>query len=136
MLELSFRETGGVPVIPATVVGNDIGIIAWELRDFPNVTYTNEIADARTNEIVIIPDTDIQVSNAPDPVNLPDLGGSYVGQHFNIRMGWDIGSLAGFDVLTWWSTHKTRFDAYPLESVILWVRQDIFDSNPFELITP
>jgi hypothetical protein len=136
MLELSFRETGGVPAIPATVIGKDSDIIAWELRDFPYITYTSEIADARTNEIVIIPETEMQVSNAPDPVSLPDLGGSYVGQSFNILMGWDIGSLAGFDVLPWWSTHKTRFDAYPTESVILWVRQDIFDSNPFELISP
>lgn len=124
--ELAFRETEGTRLLPVVVVGDDNDLVAWLLRDFVHVRFANHIGEARTEQIVLMPDT----------VELPDLGGSYVGQRFDLSQRWQLGSLQGFDILPWWVLRETRSTNLAPRRVVLWVRQDIYNSQPFTPNSP
>ncbi len=120
--EIAFRETLGFPVQPITVVGDEESLIAWLLRDFDNVTFVDEISQAVGDEIVLTSNSNIT----------PDLGGSYLGQTFDVASSWDFNTLQGLDFLPWWSTAAVRPSVRPVVQWILWVRQDIYNSQPYE----
>jgi hypothetical protein len=122
MGELSFRHSEGFPVLPVVVIGPDDGLVAWALRDYTRTRFTSEVADARTEQIIV----------TPGDMDSPDLGGSYVGQRFLLTQRWSPASLVGLDFLPWWSARATRVAPEPAEVIILWVRQDIFDGRPFQ----
>lgn len=122
LLELSFRETGGFPQLPVVVVGSDDDYVAWTLRDFTNARFVDDLILARTAEVIIMPETE----------ETPDLGGSYVGQRFIINRTWNASTMQGFDLLPWWSARGVRFEPELADTVMLWVRQDIFDGQPFQ----
>ncbi|GAB4522307.1 MAG: hypothetical protein OHK0046_34750 [Anaerolineae bacterium] len=128
LLELADRETQGFPKVPVAVVAPQDGLIAWLLRDFTNVRYVESVAEARGEQVVIAPATAL-----PEDVENPDinLGGSYVGQRLVIERGWDVASLQGADFIPWWAVREVRDVPFTEQFYILWVRQDIFESQPF-----
>jgi hypothetical protein len=123
LLELSERETRGVPDVPIYVLAPDDGVLAWLLRDFENTTYIAAVSEARTQGVILLPESS----------ELPDLGGSYVGQRFVIRLGWSSQTMQPLDFLAWWLQRKTRSAGVPVEIVNLWLRQDIYDGVPFDV---
>ncbi len=126
LYDLAARESGGFPAIPVIVVGEDGTLISWLLRDFENVRYVQSVQEAFTEPIVIVNSAQTDLG----------LGGSYVGQQFNLTMTWSLGSMQGFDFLPWWSVRRSRvtsLNGFSTDAIILWVRQDYYDSNPIEL---
>lgn len=119
--ELSRRETRGVPRIPLFILAADDGVIAWMVRDYTNARFITDPNEARAQEIVLLP-------MLAEP---PALGGAYVGQDFIISRGWNLTTLYGLDVLAWWMQRRTRFPELPSQTMILWLRQDIYDGVPF-----
>ena len=134
LIELAVRETEGHLEIPLTLVLNpEVGItrdglVAWQLRDFENVRFVNTVEAARLDEIVIM--NEARVSEGENPILLPDLGGSYVGQPFIITQTWNPNTVQGFDFLSWWFQRRVRFEPQPEQVVTLWLRQDVFQGVP------
>ncbi|HRL14638.1 MAG TPA: hypothetical protein PKX07_22330, partial [Aggregatilineales bacterium] len=59
----------------------------------------------------------------------PDLGGNYAGQHFTIKRVWDTASMTLLDFPAWLLQRRTRAAAQDAQSVILWVRADVFHNQ-------
>jgi hypothetical protein len=96
--------------------------VAWVLRDYPHVEYIPDVAAARLQPIALLP-----ISVQP-----PDLGSSYVGQQFTITTGWDYRALRPAEFLAWWTQRNTRTVGVPIEAMVLWLRQDVYDgAQPF-----
>lgn len=88
------------------------GLIAWELRAFPNVQFVDRLDPQMESAVVL----------APFSLSEPTLGSSYVGQDFIWHESWR-------PTLNWnqwlvWLVFRTAPDL-KTERVILWVRQDI-----------
>jgi hypothetical protein len=126
LFDFAKRETGAFPDIPVTVVLDrdagitDDGVLAWLLRDFSNTRYVLSDAEARMNELVLM--------KAPTSEGaVPNLGGAYVGQSFTLEYRWDANTARFIDFPGWWSHGHVRVPPHPLLTVVLWVRQDIYD---------
>lgn len=126
LLELTRRESGGFPYLTVYTQADDSGIVGWLLRDFVNARYVMDAAEARTQEVVLLP-----ASAEP-----PALGGSYVGQNFVITRAWSFSTLLGFDVLPWWTQRRVRVEPGPEQEYILWLRQDVYDGVEFDPAQP
>lgn len=133
--DFMMREASGFTLLPITVVRDasmgvsEDGLLGWMLKN-QRVTFVDTLAEASTKPIVIVPDSVIGESL------VPDLGGSYVGQRFVLAKAWSPTTLLGADFLPWWLQRQTRTVAYPVQSVTLWVRQDVFESLPIsDLLT-
>jgi hypothetical protein len=98
------------------------GLVAWLLRDFPNVRYVNTLEEAAQQEVII----------ARRTLEELDLGGSYVGQNFTLREH-PTWSAPLFDVPAWLAQRRLRDVDNLTDQVILWVRLDIYNSAPFNL---
>ncbi|MBZ0285980.1 MAG: glycosyltransferase family 39 protein [Anaerolineae bacterium] len=122
LYEVADRQTNGFPKIPVMALVPDDGVIAWELRDFVNVRYISNVADARTQEIALLPEM-----NEP-----PDLGGSYVGSRFDVVANWSPQSVQFADLLAWWLQRKTRLQSDPVDTLVLWLRQDVYNGVPYQ----
>lgn len=122
LLELANRETSGFPRIAVTALAPDDGVVAWLLRDFPNTRFVSDAIAARTQEIVLL----------PAALENPDLGGSYVGQRFVITSTWNTRDVRFLDFLGWWLQRRTRTGGVPSETMVLWLRQDVYQGVPFE----
>lgn len=114
--ELSQRESGGFPQLSITVLAPQDGAVAWLVRDYPNAQFIQDVSEARTQPIVLLPQL----------VENPDLGGSYVGQNFVISRAWSPQSVRLTDFPAWWLQRQTRTPATALNHVVLWLRQDIY----------
>jgi hypothetical protein len=122
LTEISRRESRGLPHMPVYVLAADDGVVAWLLRDYINATYIAEISEARQQGIVLLPLT-------PEP---PQLGGDYVGQDFIISRGWNPQTMQGMDFLPWWMQRRVRLPGTPTETLVLWLRQDIYNGVPLD----
>lgn len=122
LLELADREASGFPKITVTALAPDDGVVAWLLRDFPNARFVPDVAAARAQEIVLLP---VALEN-------PDLGGSYVGQRFVVTSTWNTRDVRVLDFLGWWLQRRTRTGGVPSETMVLWLRQDVYNGVPFE----
>jgi 4-amino-4-deoxy-L-arabinose transferase-like glycosyltransferase len=120
--DVAQRESMGFPEIPITMLTSETGVVAWLLRDFENTRFITDPDDARTDRIVLLPQLE----------RLPELGGSYVGQSFVISRSWTPQSMIGFDFLPWWLQRRTRGIPHASQTVILWLRQDVYDGVPFD----
>ncbi len=123
LLELTKRESGGFPFLTVYAQAGDSGVIAWLLRDFEDVHYVVDPAEARAQEVVLMP-----ASAEP-----PQLGGSYVGQNFVIARTWTPNTLLGFDLIPWWTQRRVRVGAVAQPDYVLWLRQDIYDGVELDL---
>jgi hypothetical protein len=115
--ELTTRASGGFPQMPVVALASDDGVVAWTLRDFPKAQFTDDLANARGQGIVI----------APAQAQPPDLGGSYVGQSFAVASVWNLQTLRPADVLSWWTQRIVLNPDTPTERVVLWLRQDVYN---------
>lgn len=126
LIELAERETMGYLELPITVVLNPStgltrdSVVAWLVRDFKKVTFATDMNGARAAKVIIMTQQPVE--------ERPDLGGSYVGQGFNIMSDWQLNSLQGLDVIAWWFQRRVRTVPQPVQSVTLWVRIDVYES--------
>jgi hypothetical protein len=117
------------PVLRVAVVQDpDIGlvndgVVAWLLREFRYTRFVQSIPEAAREEIIIVRYTGEEV----------DLGGSYVGQSFNLRRGQQLLSVPVYDWAAWLAQRRTRVMTPARDSVILWVRLDLYNSVPVDL---
>jgi hypothetical protein len=123
LLEIAQRESRGIPSLPLVVEAPTDGIIAWVLRDFTNVRYITDVAEARGESIAIL-------SSIPRELT-PDLGGSYVGQDFIVRRAWQMSELRQLDRIIWWAQRESTLQPVALETVVLWLREDIYQGVDF-----
>jgi hypothetical protein len=121
LMELSQRESGGFPYLTIYAQADDSGVVGWLLRDFVNTRYISQPSEGRTQEVVLL----------PGDADLPDLGGSYVGQSFIIERSWYTSALQGLELLPWWTQRRARTEPVPTQVMVLWLRQDIYDGVDF-----
>jgi len=134
LLEIARREQKGEPLIAVTVVEDSAngltreGLLGWAVRDFPNARFVADVGAAQRDEIVIA-----RVNLSPfgvnqEPVN-PDLGAPYVGQSFALSRAWGGVQFQPLDVFAWVLQRRARVPSLVDALVIVWVRQDVFDSQ-------
>ena len=127
--DFMLRETLAFPLLPITVVRDpasgvtEDGLLGWLLKD-QRVEFVDTLGEARAKPFVIVSDATLEANV------VPDLGGSYVGQKFVLAKAWNPDTLLGVDVMPWWMQRQTRSKPYPVQTVTLWVRQDVFESVP------
>lgn len=128
LAELKEREAKGFPEVPIVALAPDDGVVAWLLRDFSQARFITDVDEARSQEIALLPLT----------VDPPTLGGDYVGQQFAISHVWNPQVVVGLDGqhigdwIGWWTHLQTRVGPTPLETMVLWLRQDIYNGVPFD----
>ncbi|MFW5696172.1 MAG: hypothetical protein ACOCXR_00135 [Phototrophicaceae bacterium] len=137
--EIAFRETQGFLAVPMAIYAPDDSLTAWLVRDFDTARFVTSIDDARTEQLVIMPRSLIEVAGEPGRYRDPDLGGSYLGQDFAVMLEWRASWLNGFQFLSWWSERpndaalgSTLIDIQVREAMVVWVREDIYNSMPFD----
>lgn len=122
LYEVADRQTNGFPKIPVQALVPDDGVVAWELRDFINTQFITDIGDAKAQQVVILPET-----NPP-----PNLDSSYVGSKFDVSADWSPQSVQISDWLAWWLQRKTRVPGTPINTLVLWLRQDVYNGSPYQ----
>lgn len=128
LFELAARETSGFPLIDIAVVTDeggivgDSGLIAWQLRDFPNARFKSFAAAAAGEPIVIMDE---------DDTGARDLSGDYVGQRFVLRRTWSVANLDIWDSPAWWSQGRLDTSLHAEQAAILWIRQDVYNGVTF-----
>ncbi|MCY3834206.1 MAG: hypothetical protein OXG85_14425 [Chloroflexi bacterium] len=127
LFELADREASGFPTLEIHIVPDENGVIqkdgvvAWLLRDFPNVRFVNTAEEAAGARIVLM---------AHDEAPPTSLDGDYVGQRFAVRRSWSLTDLGLWDLPAWWSQGRLRGGIAREEGLILWLRQDVYDGVP------
>lgn len=116
LAQLTRRETSGFPLITIHAQVDENDPVAWALRDYPNTVFVASSNDARARPVALLP---LQA----EP---PDLGGSYVGQRFVVSRTWDPQTMQAADLPAWWLQRRVRAP-HSAETVVLWLRQDIYD---------
>ena len=131
VLELASRTTLNFPDLSISVVADEPdSIIGWLLREFHRTRYVDSAQAARGDQLVVIP-ANMAPIGFDDEL---DLGAAYVGQSRVVLQGWSARDLRGFDMLAWWSSRQTRVQPYAMHQVMLFVRQDIYDGQPFQAL--
>ncbi|MGB1288481.1 MAG: hypothetical protein ACPG7F_18245, partial [Aggregatilineales bacterium] len=127
LYDIAERETRGFPTLNITVLLDetttltDNGVLAWALRDFENTRFVTSLEDTYQDEIVLLPNV----------LESPDLGGTYVGQRFIVRRHSVLDRLTLLDYPAWMAQRRVRDTVLPSDGMVLWVRQDVFNSiNP------
>ena len=120
--DVADRQTNGFPKIPIMALVPEDGVAAWELRDYVNTQFITDVGDAKAQEIVLLPQ-----SNEP-----PNLGGNYVGSKYDVSADWSPQSVQFADLLAWWLQRKTRLPTTPVNTLVLWLRQDIYNGTPYQ----
>ena len=125
LFELASRDAKGFPLLEIRAITDGGGIIradgllAWLLRDFSEARFVGSIEMAAGAPIILA---------AQNSSSTPALEGSYVGQRFVLRRHGALVQLGLWDLPAWWSHRRHRQLQTALEdSVILWLRQDVYD---------
>lgn len=124
--DIALRQTAGAPEVPITVMADEDGIIAWQVRDFERLTFVSEISAATGHGVIILPDFGDEANE-----NL-NLGGTYVGQRVIASYTWSPDLMVGLDFLPWWLLKRARVGPQIHEAVVIWVREDIYSSTGVE----
>jgi hypothetical protein len=95
------------------------GALAWDLRDFNNLTFVGR-SDPTVDSVLVITPAD-----SADPA----LGSIYVGQDFVIVRRWLPRGLAPAQFFEW-LLYRTASVPADEERVILWVRDDVYRLVP------
>jgi len=119
LLDIAERQTGGFTELPIVAQAADDGVVAWVLRDFENARFTDTVEDAAGEGIAILPGT----------IEIPSLGGGYLGQTFLIEQTWSPAWLQGMDALAWWAQRRVRDGTQVSQVAVLWLRQDVFNGG-------
>lgn len=121
LAELAWRETSAFPLIRVYAQVEQDSPAAWLLRDYPSTTFITRPSDARAQPIALL----------PPQAEPPPLGGSYVGQQFVVRRAWSPQTMPATDLLAWWLQRRVRI-APSAETLVLWLRQDVYDGQSLE----
>ncbi len=122
LVDIATRETGGFLRVEVRAETESDSVLAWLLRDFTNVTLIEDAGAAQLAPVALL---------RPTNDGVPDLGAAYVGQEFVLTRSWNSGNgLVGWDFLPWWVVREVRFSPFDSQRITLWVRQDIYDSEP------
>jgi len=78
----------------------------WYLRDFVNVTWTNQIERAADAQAIVSP------ADAPPP-------GDWMGQRYRVRTEWTLGDARGFDVWKWYVFRQGGSES--AQTTMLWL---------------
>ncbi len=124
LTEVSTRESGGFPQLELAVLAPADGVVAWLLRDYPRTRFITDVSEARGLPVVLLP-------SLPEP---PDLGGSYVGHPFTITSVWSERNLRAIDFPAWWMARRIRLPGASLVTMVLWLRQDVYDGADFSAL--
>lgn len=128
LIELDQRESLATRELPITIVADPAtgvtrdGPVAWAVRDFRNVTFVSSLPEAEGEQVVIAADQGSDIS----------LGGSYVGRPFVAITSWAPATVEGMDAVGWWFQRIARQQPVVMLPVALYVRMDIYESEPFE----
>jgi hypothetical protein len=122
LYEVADRETNGFPKIPIMALVPEDGVVAWELRDFVNAQFITDVDEAKAQVIVLLPQTN----------ELPNLSGNYVGSKFDVSADWSPQTVQFSDLLAWWLQRKTRVPSAPINTLVLWLRQDVYNGTPYQ----
>jgi hypothetical protein len=112
LMRISDRTVGHEREVDIVALTDPDGALAWALRDFPKVTFVNDLGALINSRVVI----------APKLTQSPELGNAYVGQAFDAFRYWFPENLFFNEQLNWLMFRRAETQA---EQVILWVRQDV-----------
>jgi uncharacterized protein (TIGR03663 family) len=109
---VSSHQEGDPHVIAVTVEEATGPILAWQLRDFGNTRFVEQLSPSIETPVVIT------LAEEEEPT----LGGSYVGQDFALQATWNPEGLTRTERVRWLLYREAPT---PVESrdVVLWVRQ-------------
>jgi len=118
LLDVAKREARGFPMMTVAVSAPEDGVVAWLLRDFTQVHPITSGADVSDEDVVLLP----QQSEA----SATGLEETYVGQDFLLRRSWSLDELRWTHLLLWWLQRETPTTGIPTDTVVLWLRQDVY----------
>ncbi|WP_119067019.1 glycosyltransferase family 39 protein [Aggregatilinea lenta] len=113
--EMSLRTNGTPNLIPITAQA-DGGALAWALHDYPNTTFVNGVGPEVSTAAVITP-----AEQMPN-----DLGAAYVGKDLVLVRAWTVRALTWRDALAWVYRGDTELQPVPGQTVMLWIRSDVY----------
>ena len=126
LFELAERDAKGFPVLEVVLVTDAKGVVdgkglmGWLVRDFPNARFVKSPAIAAGEPIILM---------AQGEEAFVDLKRNYVGQKFVLQRRTSFASLDLWQLPSWWSQRRLRRGHTGMEeSVILWLRQDVYDN--------
>lgn len=108
---ISTERTGEPAELDVALVSLEQPVLNWYLRDYRNIRYSGNFAEAQGVSIVVAP-----------PVGEP-LGGGYVGQDLSLINRWSPDSIQGKDWLRWYVFRLLPNQMPESDRIILWVRQ-------------
>ncbi|MGJ3238284.1 MAG: hypothetical protein ACFE0Q_06220 [Anaerolineae bacterium] len=126
LVDVSRRDTRGFHAINLVILRDETAgvtgdsLVAWLVRDFTNARFVDTLAEARQQEVILLPELDEE----------PDLGGSYVGQRFVIREHSIARQVSAMDWISWYTHRRTRPHDLPQDVTVLWLRIDVYDGIP------
>lgn len=112
-LERVSSHQDGDPHTIAVTVEESIGpVLAWQLRDFRNTRFVEQLSPAIETPVVITPAEEEE----------PTLGGSYVGQSFVLQATWNPQGLTRTERVRW-LLYRDAPTPVRSRGVVLWVKQ-------------
>jgi uncharacterized protein (TIGR03663 family) len=109
---VSSHQEGDPHVIAVTVEEATGPILAWQLRDFTNTRFVEQLSASIETPVVIT------LAEEEEPT----LGGSYVGQDFALQVTWNPQGLTRTERVRW-LLYREAPTPVKSRDVVLWVRQ-------------
>ena len=122
LTEMSLRDTGEPRLISITAQVSDDGALAWALRDFVNTQFVDGVG----------PEVETAAVVTPWLAEPPRMGADYVGKDLVTRQVWDVDALSWKDALMWLYRSESAVDPLTQESLMLWVRADVYGVESVE----
>jgi len=110
--KVSSHQEGDPHVIAVTVEEATGPILAWQLRDFRNTRFVEQLSPSIETPVVITPVEEEE----------PTLGGSYVGQDFALQATWNPQGLTRTERVRW-LLYREAPTPVRSRGVVLWVKQ-------------
>jgi hypothetical protein len=127
LTQVSLRASGMPYDMPLVVVAPDDGTIAWMIRHFRKITYTEAVSESYNGPALILP------RNAVDPKQeQPKLGAAYVGTDYPLTYQFDQNTVEYWHVLAWMYGRDTRQTPTYRDQIALWVRGDVYGASSVE----
>jgi len=111
--DLSIQQTDSRNLLGVTLAGVNDPALAWQLRDFSNLTQTGSV-QSRTDTSIIISPTAADGLSRQAP---------YLGQDFTLAANWSPAGLSASDFIQWF-IYRHLNTAPQGEAVIMWLRVD------------
>jgi hypothetical protein len=109
---VSSHQEGDPHVIAVTVEEATGPILAWQLRDFRNTRFVEQLSPSIETPVVIT------LAEEEEPT----LGGSYVGQSFALQARWNLQGLTRTELVRW-LLYRDAPTPVKSRDVVLWVKQ-------------